>query len=87
MVRILRLAVARNHPCMGVVELESGGRQGHHVGSMVRQMLGGGQMDGDVALVAQGDEQVVGWAAHRSPSSEVRQGSEGWERQRAVRSP
>ena len=42
MARILRASVARKHPCMGVLDPESGGQQGHHVGSMVRQMLGGG---------------------------------------------
>ena len=71
MARILRAAVARKHPCMGVLDLESGGRQGHHVGSVVRQMLGTGQMDGDVALVAQGDEQVVVRGVGSTPEPEL----------------
>ena len=50
--RIFRAAVTRKHPRMGILNLSSGGREGHHVGSMDRRIFGGGQMDGDVALVA-----------------------------------
>ena len=50
--RVFRTAVACKHPRMGVLDLESRGRQGHHMGSMVWQMTVGGQVDGDVALVA-----------------------------------
>ena len=50
--RVLHTAMARKHPRMGVLDLESGGRQGHHMGGMVWQMAVRGQVDGDAALVA-----------------------------------
>ena len=50
--RILRVAVARDHPHVGVLDLEPRGGQCHHVGRVVGQIFGGAQVDGDVALVA-----------------------------------
>ena len=41
------------------------------MGSMVWQMAVGGQVDGDVALVAQGDEQVVVRGARSTPEPEL----------------
>ena len=41
------------------------------MGSMVRQMAGGGQVDGDVALVAQGDEQAVVRGVGSTPEPEL----------------
>ena len=52
LMRILRVAVARDHPHVGVLDLEPRGGQCHHVGRVVGQIFGGAQVDGDVALVA-----------------------------------
>ena len=41
------------------------------MGSVVHQMLGGGQMDGDVALVAKGDKQVVVCGMGSTPEPEL----------------
>ena len=42
------------------------------MGIVVRQMAGGGQVDGDVALVAQGDEQVVVRGVGGTPEPKLR---------------
>ena len=63
--------MACKHARMGVLDLESGGRQGHHMGSMVWQMAVGVQVDGNVALVAQGDKQVVICGVRSTPEPEL----------------
>ena len=41
------------------------------MGSMVRQILGGGQVDGDVAVVAQGDQLVLVRGVGSTPEPEL----------------
>ena len=63
--------MARKHPRMGVLDLESGGRQGQHMGGVAWQMAVKGQVDGDVALVAQGDKQIVIRGGCSAPEPEL----------------
>ena len=89
--RRLGAQVTGDHPRVSDENLQREGRQGHDVGLVLREVLNWGEVDGDVALEAQCDKDVmvsgVGRARHCTPRSVVRYGCCGWNCQRAVRSP
>ena len=80
---ILRAAVAGYHPRVDILDLVPRGRKGHHEERMAWQDLGQGQVDGDVALVAESDEKVMIRGVSFAPDPDFR----GEARLRGVKAP